>query len=87
MLLIESDIVYCIFWVDSFFPFRWIRAEYTKWHVLQMIHLLTALRIFPSAGTYDIIKTVMFYISVRIRKEIVQVINQPIFFRARIPLA
>jgi len=42
MLLIESDIVYCIFW---------------------MIHLLTALKIFPSASTYDIIKTVMFYIS------------------------
>jgi len=42
MLLIETDIVYCIFW---------------------MIHLLTAFGIFSSISTYDIIKTVTFYIS------------------------
>ena len=51
----------------------------------QIIYLMTTFGIIPSRGLY--LGTVMFYISVRIRREFTQVITNSIFFQSTYPVS
>jgi hypothetical protein len=53
--------------------------QYTKWHALQTLYLLSAFCILPSSGKY-VLDLIMLFISVRTGKDFVKVLNQPIFY-------
>jgi hypothetical protein len=80
VLLIESGFVYCMLWVIAFWSLSMAQShtQNTKWHALQTLYMLSAFGILPGSGSY-VVNVVMLYISVRIWKKIVQVLNRPIF--------
>jgi len=60
--------------------------QYTKWRPLQTLYLLNAFGVLV-VSTSSIFPIVMLYISVRIWKEFVQVLNRPVFcFQSTYPL-
>jgi hypothetical protein len=88
VLLIESGFVYCMLWVIASWSLSMAQShtQNTKWHALQTLYMLSAFSILPGSGSY-VVNMVMLYISVRIWKTFVQVLNCPYFvFRARILL-
>ncbi len=86
VLLIESGFVYCILWVIAICPPFDGSEQYTKWRSLQTLYLLHAFGVLV-VSTSSIFPIVMLYISVRIWKEFVQVLNRPIFcFQSTYPL-